>query len=521
MTEFQTTTVQTLAVNSPRKFWGLLFANQPDRTVTYRDFDDDSNRVANGIKALGLGANDRVGVILPNSLEYAVADFGVYKSGAALVPSNMMVSERDIAYILKDASVKMVFAHVSLTEKIKAMRPELPLLQHVVIVGGPGGDGTLDWDDFKAAQPTMRLEPTAGETDDALIVYTGGTTGNPKGVLHNQKSLFFDIIAHVTALPITHKDKVLLMTPMSHATGWLLFAGCVKGTSFVFEMSFDPLRILDIIQKEKVTVTMMVPTIIYVFLDILKQAPFDISSLRVIGYGAAPISSARLAEAMERFGPIFFQKYGLVECPNMITTLSMEDHVRALEKPAILQSCGKPDHMVALKIVDDEGVEVPTGQLGEIIVKAPYIMSGYINLDELTRETLKGGWLHTGDMGRVDEERYTYIVDRKRDIVITGGMNVFPAEVEAVLMTHPKVKDVSVIGVPDDHWGEAVTACVVAAEEGATEEELILHCKGKVSKYAVPKKVVFTDQLPKTIIGKIDKKALRAPFWQGKQRQVN
>ena len=264
---------------------------------------------------------------------------------------------------------------------------------------------------------------------------------------------------------------------------------------------------------------MMVPTIIYIFLDILKQSDIDISSLRLIGYGAAPISSARLAEAMDVFGPVFFQKYGLVECPNMITTLTVEDHIKALEKPSILGSCGKPDHMAALKILDDSGDEVPMGEVGEIVVKAPYVMSGYLHLEETTNETLKNGWLHTGDMGKIDEEGYVYIVDRKKDIVITGGMNVFPGEVESVLMTHPKVKDVSVIGVPDDYWGEAVTACVVA-EEGTTEEELILHCKGKTPKYAVPKKVVFMDQLPKTIIGKIDKKTLRAPFWKEAERRI-
>ena len=520
MTDLQMTTVQALAINSIKKHWDLLLANVNGRAVSYREFDETSNRLANGIKSLGLGRNDRIGVILPNSLEYALADFGVYKSGAALVPSNLMVSERDIVYILQDASVKMVFAHPDLAQKLNARRADLPMLKHIVAVGGPGGDGIIGWENFKESSPASSLKPAASEQDDALIVYTGGTTGNPKGVLHSQRSLFFDIIAHVTALPMTHQDKILLMTPMSHATGWLLFAGCVKGTSFVFEMIFDPIQILKIIESEKVTLTMMVPTIIYVFLDILKQAPMDISSLRLIGYGAAPISGSRLAEAMDRFGPIFFQKYGLVECPNMITTLSVEDHIRALKQPGILQSCGKPDHMVALKIVDENDNELPVGKVGEIIVKTPYMMSGYLNLEETSREALKNGWLHTGDMGRVDEEGYVYIVDRKKDIVITGGMNVFPAEVEAVLMDHPKVRDVSVIGVPDEHWGEAVTACVVA-DDDTDGADLIAFCKGKLSKYAVPKKVVFMDQLPKTIIGKIDKKALRAPFWEGQDRQVN
>lgn len=520
MTDFQTTTVQALAINSTKKNWDLLFSNQEDGPWTYQDFDNATNQIANGIKAFGLGRNDRIGVILPNGIEYALADFGVYKSGAALVPSNMMVSEGNIAHILKDASVKMVFVHNTLVEKIAAMKSGLPELKHIVSVGGPAGDGWSSWDDFKDANPSTMLTMEAREDDDALIVYTGGTTGAPKGVLHSQKGLFFDIIAHITVMPLTHKDKILLMTPMSHATGWLLFAGCVKGTSFVFEMIVDPVRILQIIESEKVTCTMMVPTIIYIFLDILKQSDIDISSLKILGYGAAPISSARLTEAIDTFGPIFFQKYGLVECPNMITTLTVEDHIKALGKPEILGSCGKPDHMVALKIMDDEGRELPTGEVGEIVVKAPYIMSGYLNLPDATSETIKDGWLHTGDMGKVDEDGYVYIVDRKKDIVITGGMNVFPGEVEAVLINHPKVADVSVIGVPDDYWGEAVTACVVA-EDGAEADELIMYCKGKVSKYAVPKKVVFMDQLPKTIIGKIDKKALRAPFWQEQERQVN
>ncbi|SHK44495.1 fatty-acyl-CoA synthase [Desulfatibacillum alkenivorans DSM 16219] len=520
MNDFQTTTVQALAINSAKKNWDLLFTNLEDRAVLYKDFDKKSNRIANGIKALGLGANDRISVILPNGLEYALADFGIYKSGAALVPSNMMVAEGDIAHILQDASVKMAFVHESMAEKVLAMQKNLPLLKQIVVVGGASRDGLTGWEDFLAQNSEEPLTPTASEADDALIVYTGGTTGKPKGVLHSQRGLFFDVIAHVVGLPLTHKDKILLMTPMSHATGWLLFAGCVKGTSFCFEMVFDPFKVLEVIEKEKVTMTMMVPTIIYVFLDILKGMEVDTSSLRIIGYGAAPIAASRLEEAMERFGRIFYQKYGLVECPNMITTLTVEDHVRALEKPSILQSCGKPDHMVSLKIIDDDGNELPIGQVGEIVVKAPYVMSGYLNLEETTQETLKDGWLYTGDMGKVDDEGYVYIVDRKKDLVITGGMNVFPADVEACLINHPQVKEVSVIGIPDDHWGEMVTACVVA-EEGAVEEELIQFCKGKVSKYAVPKKVIFVKELPKTIIGKIDKKALRAPFWEEKLRQVN
>ena len=520
MSQFANQTSQALAINSLSKHRDRLFTRQDARELKYLDVDRDSNRVANGIRALGLGRNDHISVILPNSLEYAIADFGIYKSGAALVPSNMMIGDRDIAYILKDAAVKMIFVHATLADKIKAMKPDLPLLQHIVVIGEASGNGHTGWEEFIASYADTPVTESAMPDDDALIVYTGGTTGKPKGVLHSQNTLFFDVIAHDIELPFTSQDKILIVTPMSHASGWILFCGCVKGASFVIEKSFDPFHVLEVIEKEKITMTMMVPTIIYVFLDILKQKPYDISSLKIIGYGAAPISEIRLAEALQKFGPIFYQKYGLVECPNMITTLTVDDHIKALQKPSLLQSCGRPDIMVSIKIVDESGNELPVGQTGEILVKCPYVMKGYLNQKELTEATLKGGWLHTGDMGRLDEEGYLYIVDRKKDMIISGGMNIFPAEVEEVIRKHPKVKDVSVIGIPDEKWGEAVTACVVADGE-LSEDEIKSYCKGKLAKYAQPKNVVFKEQLPKTIIGKIDKKALREPYWEGKARRVN
>jgi len=512
-------TSQYLAINTLRKHRDRIFTDREGLKLHYSDIEKASNRVANGIRACGYGPGDRIAVVMPNSVHYAVADFGIYKSGAALVPMNMMISPDDIAFVLKDAGVRLIFVDASLADKIRSMQGSLPQLKDIIVVDGPAGDGMIGWEDFKAKYPDTAVSPTAGEEDDALIIYTGGTTGKSKGVVHNQKSLFFDILAHVVELPFVPDDKVLIVTPMSHATGWLLFAGCVRGTSFAIEKSFDLVRLLEIIEQEKITMMMMVPTIIYIFLDIMKAKPSDVSSLRVLGYGAAPISDARLAEAIKVFGPIFYQKYGLVECPNMITTLSVADHIKALEKPAILQSCGRPDVMVSLKIVDETGWEMPVGQVGEIVVKSPYVMNSYLNQPELTAETLKDGWLHTGDMGRVDEEGYVYILDRKKDMIISGGMNVFPAEVEELIRKHPKVKEVSVIGIPDDYWGESVTACIVPDGE-ATEDEIKAFCKGKVAKYAQPKKVVFMDALPKTILGKIDKKVLREPYWEGKARRV-
>ncbi len=513
-------TAQTLFINAFKKHRDRLFCRVDGLDYKYSDVDRASNRVANGIRKLGYTTNDRLAIILPNGIDYVVADFGILKSGTTLVPLNLNVSEGDVAYILKEADVKMVITDDSFADKIKAMIPNLPELKHVVVVGGDTGQQYINWDDFKNGQSDREITPDSAPDDDAVIAFTGGTTGKPKGVVLSQRGVFFDMVAHSVDLPYQTDDKMLLMTPLSHGAGTLMLAGTVKGTSFLIEKTVDLFRALDLIEKEKITTIFLVPTIIYVLLEILKQKQCDLSSLRLIVYGAAPISETRLAEALQRFGPVLAQGYGQTECPNMITTLTVEDHIKALEHPSLLQSCGRPDIMVSLRIVDDSDNELPVGQIGEIIINTPYTMKCYLNQPELTAKTIVDGWLHTGDMGRVDEEGYVYIVDRKKDMIISGGMNVFPTEVEEVIRKHPQVNEVSVIGIPDDHWGEAVTACVVRKGD-VSEDDIKNYCKDRLSKYAQPKTVIFKEQLPHTLIGKIDKRALREPYWEGKTRRVN
>ena len=513
-------TAQALFINAFKKHRDRLFCKVDGLDYKYLDIDRASNRVANGIRKLGYVTNDRLAIILPNGIDYVVADFGILKSGTTLVPLNLAVSESDIAYILKEADVKMAIIDASFVDKLKAMISNLPELKHIVVVGGNTGGKYINWDDFKNEQSDGGIIPDSAPDDDAVIAFTGGTTGKPKGVVLSQRGVFFDMVAHSVDLPYQTNDKMLLMTPLSHGAGTLMLAGTVKGTSFLVEKSVDLFRALEMIEKEKITTIFLVPTIIYVLLEFLKQKQYDISSLRLIVYGAAPISETRLAEAMQRFGPVLVQGYGQVECPNMITTLTVEDHIKALGHPSLLQSCGRPDIMVSLRIVDDSDNELPVGQIGEIIINTPYTMKCYLNQPELTAKTIVDGWLHTGDMGRVDEEGYVYIVDRKKDMIISGGMNVFPTEVEEVIRKHPQVNEVSVIGIPDDHWGEAVTACVVRKGD-VSEDDIKNYCKDRLSKYAQPKTVIFKEQLPHTLIGKIDKRALREPYWEGKTRRVN
>lgn len=512
-------TFQKLMVNSLVKFRERVYAKFGDDQYTYLDVHLGSSRVANALKKEGFGPGDRIGIILPNSIEYLYCVFGIIKSGAAMIGINMMAGDNDIAFIANDAKLKLLIIDASMLERIEKLRPQCLKLKKIVVIGARTSKWSISFDEFQGKQSDKTPELNAKSDDDCWIVYTGGTTGRPKGVVHSHQTFFFFTIAQTAGLNWLRDDSMLIMTPLGHAAGAGMFSGVPVGAKFIIEKQFDPFKLLEIIEKERVKKVFMIPTIIYVLLDILKQKKHDMSSLETIYYGASPIAPSRLAEAIERFGPILIQKYGQTECPNMVTTLTIEDHLKALENPKFLLSCGRPDVLIDLKILDDNDKEVKPGEVGEICVQAPFVMKGYLDQPELTKQVIIDGWLHTGDMGKVDEEGYVYIVDRKKDMVISGGMNVYPAEVEKLISQHPKVKQVAVIGIPDEKWGEAVTAIIIPDGE-LNEQEIKDYCRDKLSKYAQPKYVVFQQSIPVTFIGKIDKKALRAPYWEGKERAI-
>lgn len=516
----ETVTTQFLMMSTLKKFRNEVFSKLEDTEYTYDDVHRNSNRIANGIHALGYGPGDRIAIAVPNGMEIVYASYGIFKAGATVVGINMLVSDENLSFILKDAAVKMIFADKSVEERILKLKEALPDLKTIVTVDGKTGGKIIAWEEFLKKHEETDPQMAAKPDDDCVIVYTGGTTGMPKGVIHSQSSFYFLLIAQSLAYNLLPSDTILLMTPLAHAAGAIMYLGCINGVRFIIEKKADLFRLLDIIQKEKVTVMFLVPTIIYILLDVLKQANYNMSSLRMLLYGAAPMSESRLKEAIERFGPILAQLYGQTECPQAVTTLSMRDHVVALSNPQLLSSCGRPCQMVQVRIIDDNGNDLPTDTVGEIAVKAPFIMKGYLNHPELTASTVIDGWLHTGDMGKFDNQGYMYIVDRKKDMIITGGFNVYSAAVENVICKHPKVKQVAVIGIPDEKWGELVTA-VVVPQGDVSENEILAYCKGKLNKYEQPKKVIFQDQIPVTPVGKIDKKGLRAAYWEGKERGVN
>ena len=366
-------------------------------------------------------------------------------------------------------------------------------------------------DDLTTAAAAVGDQPmlTTGEVDDrAIINYTGGTTGRPKGAERMQANVVQGAIDVITDFNIPAGAQYLLVAPMSHVAGTKVLPTLIKGGTVHMMTGFDPGAVLQTIEREKINFALFVPTMIYALLDHPEVTTRDLSSLELVLYGASPMSVSRLREGIEKIGPVFAQLYGQTEL-YPISMLSKHDHDTS--NPERLLSCGRPVVGVDVSIRDDANEEVPVGEVGELCVRGSSAMISYWKRPDLTEETLAGGWLHTGDVGRQDAEGYLYIVDRKKDMIISGGFNVFPREVEDALTAHPAIAAAAVYGIPDEKWGEQVTAAVVL-KPGATADErtLIEHVKQLKGPVQAPKVVHLVDSLPQTAVGKIDKRALRA-----------
>ncbi|WHY99788.1 class I adenylate-forming enzyme family protein [Peribacillus simplex] len=489
-------------------------------TITYDELWRKIELISSYLLRLGAGRGVRIATIIPNSLESVMFGLAIQQCGATLVPLSEKLGKREIQFILKEAKPEAVIIATkthfdTFFEYLEEMKTE-----DVHVIGLPGFnlDYPEEFERFQWPGEINNLDlPLAEAEDIALLSYTGGTTGTPKGVMHSQKGLGAAILSAAIEDPLDDRDRVLLSTPIVHSAGSLLWRSLVSGVHVYVMVSFDAAEFIRVIKEHEITTTFMVPTMLYRLLDQTKKMEYDMSSMRNIFYGASPISQKRLKEAFEVFGPIMRQQYGMTECNIVITRLSKSAHVWAYHNNSeILKSCGKPCILTEVRLIDDEGNDVKPSELGEIIVKSPAMMAGYYQRPDLTQEYIRDGWFYTGDIGKWDESGYLYIVDRKKDMIISGGMNVYSSEVERVVNLHPSVALSACIGVPHPDWGEVV--CVVATlQEGlnCTREELIDFCKQRTSKYMVPKVVYFLDKFPLTPIGKIDKKELRKMFAQG------
>ena len=492
-----------------------------DTVLTARQVRDEMSRYVQAYAAKGIGAGSPTSVLSANRPEVLFNMGANQMMGTRTVALHPMGSLDDHAYVLEDAEVEtLVYDPERYTERAAELLDRVPTLKQVLALGP-----TTVGDDLTALAATFdpqRLVAPVIDDPEAVtgLSFTGGTTGKPKGVMSTYRSGAYLLHIAMTEWDWHDEPRFLISTPLSHAGAAFFMPSLLKGGSVVVLPGFDVPTVLEAIERYRITATMLVPTMIYALLDHPATKDADLSSLETIYYGASAISPPRLKEAIERFGPIFFQYYGQAECPMTITTLRKEEHdVDDLER---LASCGRPVPWVHVALLDDDNNEVPDGEAGEICVQGPLNMKGYWKKPEQTAEAFAGGWLHTGDVARRDADGFLYIVDRKKDMIVSGGFNVYPREVEDVISRHPAVAAVAVIGVPDEKWGEAVKA-VVVRREGMTVEAADLQAMVKGAKGAVhtPKSIDFAAAIPVSPLGKPDKKALRAQYWGASQRMVN
>lgn len=478
---------------------------QEDRRQTYGEVLGTISRLIQHFAKMGLKRGDGLAQLSRNRPEAACVQLACWAFGLRYIPLHPEGSAADHRFILSDAGVD---AFIYDGEDFGASARDLY-----------GAGKALSWLEVEAALRDFQPSPVRYETapsDVAMIIYTGGTTGVPKGVTLTSQAMLLNVLLTLSGWEWPDEIRFLCTTPITHATGCMMVPILVRGGTMVLQAKFDAERYLDAIEAHRITCTFAVPTMIYRMLDAQKRRARDTRNLETVIYGAAPISPARLQEAIDTFGPVFSQIYSQAEAPCCATVLRKGEH-----QARRLTSCGRPMAGITVEVLDEQHNRTPAGERGEICFRGPSIMSGYWNRPKETEDAFRGGWLHTGDIAYRDEEGFLHIVDRRKEMIISGGINVYPREIEDVISAHPAVGQVAVIGVPDERWGEAVKALVVLRSGmQASAEELIALVREKKGPVAAPKSVEFRDSLALTALGKLDKKAMRAPYWEGRDRQI-
>ncbi len=498
-----------------------------DTRYTYREATERVYKLASALLGLGLQPGDNIAILANNSHRYWESYFVCDIAGMPLAPLNTRLAAKEYEFILNDGEVKALILGPEFVATYEQFKADVPGLKHVIHTHGDTPAGMLDFDTIVAANPPLDHSVREWDEDDMLdLCYTGGTTGLPKGVMLTQRNVISNAM-HAIQLGLTEADTWLHVAPMFHlADAWACYAVTMVGGVQVFIPAFTPQGTLEAIQTHRVTKTILVPTMINFVVNFPAVKEFDLSSLDLVFYGASPMPVDRLLAAVQIFGPILLQAYGMTETAPLLT---------AWQKPWLnfaggeaetkrLASCGREIPGVDVRVVDEKtGVDVKPGEVGEIIARGPNVMKGYWKRPEETAKALRDGYMHTGDLATIDEQNFIYIVDRAKDMIISGGENIYSTEVENALYEHPAVLEAAVVGIPDERWGEAVLAVIVPREGmHPTEAEIIEHCRTLIASYKCPKKVVFQDvPLPKSGPGKILKTELRKPFWEGEGKNVH
>jgi acyl-CoA synthetase (AMP-forming)/AMP-acid ligase II len=494
------------------------------QVMTFRQINERINRLANGLVNIGLKRGDRVATLMYNSPRAIEVRFALMKAGLCMVPINIRQSTEETIYIVNHSETNLVILDQDYMQSWERIQGDCPRVYTVIVAGDAIGPN-LNYEEVIRTSYPHEPEVMVSLDDLERIAYTSGTTGRPKGVMKtigNDLARLRNDFLNQDYLT-SSKDIMLNVAPLTHAARELFRKHYIKGACNLIFRRFNEEEILRAIQEEHVTAAMFVPTMIVRLILHPKVRAYDLTSLRRIYYGTSPIAADKLMLANEIFGNILRQSYGLTEATQPVLLLFPDDFETGDEekKARRLISAGKPALGIEVRIVNEHGEEVPQGEAGEILIRGENVMKGYWRDPDATKEILKDDWLHTGDVAKRDEDGFIYIVDRKKEMIISGGFNIYPREVEQVIESHPAVAEASVIGIPDPTWGEAVKA-VVVLKPGAqvTEEEIIGLCKAKIASYKKPRSVDFIKELPKNFQGKVMRRTLRDQYWHGHERKV-
>jgi long-chain acyl-CoA synthetase len=502
----------------------LAFQCGPAR-VTFSGFNARVNKLIHALTALGTKKGDVLGILSWNCLAYTEIYGAAMKGGFIASPFNARLKADELDYLINYSESHILFVGPELFDVVKSLRPRIPKVEHVISMGA--AEDMIPYEEIVASRSEQEPDVQVEEDDPVFIFYTSGTTGIPRGALYTQARSMDDTRRFPAALCVEQGDKQIQIMPLFHVGGaknlWGYFYAAASNV-IMPQKSFDPTATLKAIQDEKATDIHIVPTHLAAFLALPEVDSYDLGSLKRMFYAASPMPLELLKKGMEKWGPIFLQFYGATEDGPNVTFLSKNQHQaigRSPERQKILSSAGFPHLGVHVRIVDQEDRDVRPEEVGEIVVRSKATMQEWWHKPAETAETIVNGWVHTGDMGKYDEQGYIYIVDRKKDMIVSGGENVFPREIEEVLYQHPAVKEAAVFGLPDPYWVEKVHAVVVLNEGSSTTEQGVIDfCKERLAHYKAPKSVEFMEEIPKSPAGKILKKDLRAKHWHGLGRNI-
>jgi long-chain acyl-CoA synthetase len=483
-----------------------------DVRLNWRQLNERVNRLANALTDISVEKGTKVATLALNCHRLVEVYYATSKLGAVAVPLNFRLAPDELVYVINHSDAEVLIVDHNTLEIARGILPQLENVRNRIVFGAEA-EGWRDYEEMLAGASDAEPAVEVSEDDLCHLQYTGGTTGLPKGVMITNRNYLTTAIGMGLALEFEPHYSTLQVLPIFHTAWWPILIHHLAGCRVVIARRFDFTEILATAEREKVTHINMVPVLFSWLLDFPDAEKYDLSSIRYFSYAGAPMPEEVLRRCIAKFGPIFQQGYGLTEAAPLGTILKEDDQCRLEGPPELVRrinSCGRESLVTEVRVVDEEDNDVAVGEIGEIIIRGKNVMQGYWKDPELTEKTLRGGWLHTGDLATLDEYGFIYIVDRKNDMIITGGENVYPFEVEQVLYEHPAVLVAAVVGLKSEKWGEEVTA-VVSLKQGAeaTEEEFIALCKEKIAGYKCPKRVVFTESIPTSALGKVLRRQVR------------